>query len=1000
MVDQVQDILHSLDMTSESGLVFTDQRDNVYNLSETLALDLAYRLGARAVYFRRFPKTSEWSSPTSLPQVYIYDVDFDDSELLDLHRKLWSSGNVPFFYVITKTQVKIFSCTQKAKSDSQGNLKIKPLEILSVASALVKSYDNEKFSAKLFDNGALWQQEEYAHLLDPKNSPYETLLEGLLAAKNNLMGQAEGFKISEPTISKLLIMCILVKYLEEKIDDNGIKLFSLDRDFLPQFGEVNQPIEQFTDVLRQGHAISFFDILSRKFSGEVFNFSNAEKQELQIADLSFIANIFDAKVRGAGQYVLWELYSFNHLPIELISGIYEAFLKEGQSKPKGNKGVVYTPPYLVNFLIDECMPLDKAEEYFKDENFKILDPACGSGIFLVSAFKRMIQWKAIINYKLSGKVEYPNLETVKRIIRNNIHGVDIEQEATRLTIFSLCIAICEKLSPMQIWNDLQFDDLSRDNIKTNNFFAYIGPINRQSFDLVIGNPPFNPPFGKSNREYFNELVKEYQIQTSAPINDNNLALLFLDRCMRFPKHGKQICLIVPSGAWLYNNNSQDYRTHFIKTHTVKKIIDFTHLSDVLFYGRANIAVCVVIATNETPIAKLPVMHLVVHRAKVAEKRYYFEIDHYDFNYIRHQSAVSSIYVWKSNLLGGGRLLRLIERLQQLETVQDFLDEKKQDGWINGEGYIISDYKDRTPTELLEAGFHPADYITNQQVVVTDNFAETGIGQTDIEKAKYFLRPRNRLIYQPPHVLIKENLGKESIPIVFSDEYLCFKHKVIGIHAPGEQRADLVNFFERFKANNSLYRFFLTSTSGQAGISLSSSVLLKTDIMNLPFSVDQEDMTLSPNEEIVRNDVSTYLHNISQTTSSSPLFSAVSDEVVHDFGEVFCHALNPVYESYTQKWQVDSYTKNERFIGYAFCYGQLKEHQIVDWQEDSSNAIYNLIYNETQRNTRITRVVRTYLHIEGYDLLILIKPNLLRYWLKSTALRDTDETFADLKRAGF
>lgn len=1009
MSTQLSDVLSSLDMSINSGLVFTDSTNDPFNYTELLALDQAKKFGAKAVYFRRVQDSSKGPDEiryNSLPQVYIYDEELDDSALVDIHRNLWSSGVVPFFYVITKSQIKVFSCTRKAEQTEDG-LIVNPFKEFSVASEIIDDYNQQKFSAKLFDNGTIWQQDEFIDLLDPKNGPYETLMEGLLAAKENLNSQARKHNISENTISKLLIMCILVKYLEEKIDENGVKLFAIHRDFLNKFDSSPTSFDKFTDVLRNGYTVEFFESLSEKFSGNVFKFTEIEKKELEETDLYSVANVFDAKMAGNGQYVLWDLYSFNYLPIELISGIYEAFLNHG-TKNKSSKGVVYTPPYLVNFLIDECMPLDKAEDFFSQEEFKVLDPACGSGIFLVSAFKRMVQWKAILNYRSTGVILYPELETVRRIIRNNIFGVDIEHDATRLTIFSLCIAICEKLSPMQIWHSLQFDDLSQINIRTNNFFAYFNDIDglqRESFDLVIGNPPFNPPPGINNLKYYEQLVLSYPVKPSAPIHDNNLAIHFLDRCMRFPKRGRSTCLILPSGAWLYNNNSQAYRKHFAETHTLNKIIDFTHLSDVLFYRRANVAVCAVIAQNASPILKPSVLHLVVHRAKVAESRYYFEVDHYDFNNVRYHTALNNPHVWKANLLGGGRLLRLIERLNRLDTVNDFLKLKKKEfNWEFGEGYVISHKGQYSEEELLSKDFVKAPWITNHPSLITESLGEDGIFEIEVEKNVYFYRVavRNKAIFSPPHVLIRETLGKNDIPIAFSEDYICFKHQIIGVYAPASQVEDLKKFYNRFKKYNSLYRFYMTSISGRAGVSLSSSTLLKRDLMDLPYTEDEEDMALSLLEEVVKSDVSKYLIRLGQNTSSSPLFSQVSDVELNAFGEVFCKAINPIYENIDFCWQVDSYVKKDNIIGYAFRYGRNRSEQVVNWIEGEDNEvnIYNLIENKTQRNVRTTRVLRAYLHVDGYDILILTKPNMLRYWLKSIALRDSDETFADLKRAGF
>jgi hypothetical protein len=424
---QINQILSKFDMGENSGLVFTNAK-NTDNPVEILALHQAEKFGAIAVYFRRFA-----NSKSSVPQIYIYDQSYDSNQLVELHRKLWSSGIVPFFYIITDTQIQIFSCTKKA--DIKNNeLKVSPLDTILLVNEVQEEYNYQKYSARLFDNGTFWENDKNKELLDLKNSPYQILLEGLLSAKKKLIAQKEEVNLSENTISKLLIMGLLVKYLEEKQDENGTKLLDIARDFYHKFSDASQ----FTDTLRNGQCVEFFDELSVKFNGKIFLLNDAEKTELRNANLNYVAEIFDATIDRRGQYVLWKLYSFNYLPIELISGIYEAFLNK-----KGKKDVVYTPPFLVNLLVDECMPIYKAEEYFSEENFKVLDPSCGSGVFLVTALKRMIQWKAVINYKKTGIVEYPEPETIKRIIRNNIFGVDIEKEATLILHSVINFPLCK-----------------------------------------------------------------------------------------------------------------------------------------------------------------------------------------------------------------------------------------------------------------------------------------------------------------------------------------------------------------------------------------------------------------------------------------------------------------------------------------------------------------------------------------------------------------------------
>ena len=136
-------------------------------------------------------------------------------------------------------------------------------------------------------------------------------------------------------VAKVLI---LVKFLEEKKDDNG-------KHTLKTIFEKHRVID-FAEYLEKKKYLSIWEDLSKEFNGHIFdNFSAKEKQQLEQTDLTLIANFLRADLDiPTGQYFLWKQYDFNHLPVELISAIYETFL------PK-EKGVVYTPPFLVNFLI-------------------------------------------------------------------------------------------------------------------------------------------------------------------------------------------------------------------------------------------------------------------------------------------------------------------------------------------------------------------------------------------------------------------------------------------------------------------------------------------------------------------------------------------------------------------------------------------------------------------------------------------------------------------------
>ena len=99
-------ILSKFDMEPGKGLIWVAQPGDAANDSEVLAIEEAKKFKADAIYFRRYGEVGY-----SVPQVYIYERDFLDEDLVEVHTKLWSSGAVPLFYIVTASQIKIFNCT-------------------------------------------------------------------------------------------------------------------------------------------------------------------------------------------------------------------------------------------------------------------------------------------------------------------------------------------------------------------------------------------------------------------------------------------------------------------------------------------------------------------------------------------------------------------------------------------------------------------------------------------------------------------------------------------------------------------------------------------------------------------------------------------------------------------------------------------------------------------------------------------------------------------------
>ncbi|MCW3110041.1 MAG: hypothetical protein JWQ09_4547 [Segetibacter sp.] len=968
---QFFEILEALDFkpeqTSASSLLLVKD-NNISNLSprELFSLETAKSFEADAIYFRKFEDSRQ-----PIAQIYIYDNTtnrLNEGKYAEIHKILWSSCVVPLFIIIETSQVLIFDSRKPVDTSFFNEIAADPIQTLKVSSQALKEY-----SAKLFDNGTFWENEKNSDNFLESTSAYNDLIDGLKKIRKSFLEKSE---LPPRTAHKLLVLSILIKYLEERGDD-GETLFA--KNFFRQFGA-----EDFCGVLRKkGQIVNLFSKLSEHFNGKIFAWDNeVEIEILRNSDLSLLANFLDANIQN-NQYVLWRRYSFNHLPVEIISNVYEEFLGEGK------KDVVYTPHFLVNMLVDECMPLNDPKE-----NYKLIDVSCGSGIFLVSGYKRLIEWWRFKKYNETGILPpNPNLRTLKQLLKKSIYGIDIEEDATRLTTFSLALALCDLLTPKQIWTELKFDDLSLENILPTDFFKYLKNSSLESFDLVIGNPPFY----ELNKSEFESIIRDNNIQLACKIPQHQLALLFLDQSMRLLKPTGLSCLIMPSGPLLYND-TLDFRKYFFKEYNVTQIIDFTHLSATLF-GKANVATSAIFSQKQSCDIQ-DIIHITVRRTKASKEKIFFEIDHYDFHSVSKEDAITERYIWKANLFGGGRINYIISRLSQLPTLGDFLKKKrKEKGWFYGDGFIKGkDDGHIVEKKLLEKniGYKEADFLTNKKCFDPEDFTENGIKKFYTLKDRYFLRARDENIYKKPHLLIKKSLGNKTIPITVLDFNSGFKNEIVGINCPSEDIKELYAIEDRIK-NNQTFRFYISITSARSGVSRSIATLLQEDIMNLPYPGNKNRTVLSYAERILRDDVLNYSLDEISRGENAKTNNITKEQDLYQFGEVFCKSLNSVYADNGKMFKLSSIIDSQTFFATIFNYTSKDIGKpTIKTSKQSELSISELVTKQTGKNLRINRVLKIY----EKDKVYLIKPKQLRYWLKSIALRDADETLNDLQKAGY
>jgi hypothetical protein len=241
-------------------------------------------------------------------------------------------------------------------------------------------------------------------------------------------------------------------------------------------------------------------------------------------------------------------YVFKEIPVEILGQVYERFLGKVirltparqakiEEKPEVRKagGVYYTPKYIVDYIVENTVGellADKTPE--EAAELTIVDPACGSGSFLLGAFQYLLDWheswylghdpekwtrgkQPALIHTAEGDWRLTTAEK-KRILLNNIYGVDIDAQAVEVTKLSLLMKVLEEeTGQLTLGFERALPDLG-DNIKCGNslidwdYFegqlirdeAEVERVNpfeweqgfpevfaKGGFDAVIGNPPWS-----------------------------------------------------------------------------------------------------------------------------------------------------------------------------------------------------------------------------------------------------------------------------------------------------------------------------------------------------------------------------------------------------------------------------------------------------------------------------------------------------------------------------
>ena len=548
----------------------------------TRAPDYSFRIGGQRKFFVEAKK----------PAV---NVKEDVSPAYQLRRYAWSA-KLPLSVVTDFEEFSVFDCRIKPNPNDKSS-------VGRIAYYTFDEYlDSDKFDAiyDVFSKEAVLKGgfDRYAESTKGKKGTAEVDSEFLKEIESWRELLAKNIALRNPDVS-----IYELNYAVQKIIDRIIFLRICEDRGIEPYGQLQTKAES-GDVYT--HLLNHFKLAESKYDSGIFNFDTDRITPALKIDDRVLKTIIQSL------YYPKSPYEFSVLDVEILGNVYEQFLgkvirltvghqAKVETKPEVKKagGVYYTPQYIVDYIVKNTvgkLVAGKTPEEIAE--IKILDPACGSGSFLIGAYTYLLRYH--LDWYTSNEPKkhkeavfqvrenewYLTTAEKKRILLNNIFGVDIDPQAVEVTKLSLLLKVLENESRESIDQQMKLGlegvlPNLEDNIKCGN--SLIGPdfydsgqqerlfdeeemrrvnvfdwdddrkgfggiMKRGGFDCVIGNPPYiTLALGKKQKFISKEELAYFtnKFQKSSEYKGNTCTL-FMDCGLHLLKNNGKLGFIIPN----------------------------------------------------------------------------------------------------------------------------------------------------------------------------------------------------------------------------------------------------------------------------------------------------------------------------------------------------------------------------------------------------------------------------------------------------------------------
>lgn len=308
-------------------------------------------------------------------------------------------------------------------------------------------------------------------------------------------------------------------------------------------------------------------------------FAESTLDHLDLNDPDLLRNIINGLYRPPGGGYIE--YNFNAISADVLGAVYEQYLGFKAQDPEAKldtrkqhkrktQGIYYTPQFVVRYIVQNTLGRLLADPAADARRLRVLDPACGSGSFLIEAFD------VLDRHFARTEPETPPAERRQRILRENLYGVDLDDQAVEVTRLNLALRAAygrdklPYLTHIQHGNSLVDDPAVAGETAFNWQHKFPEVMEAGGFDVVLGNPPY------VRQETLGAAFKDYAAAHYATYAGTaDLYVYFIEKGISLLRPGGLYSIIV-ANKWMRANYGRALR-RWLKGQMLEEIIDFGDL---------------------------------------------------------------------------------------------------------------------------------------------------------------------------------------------------------------------------------------------------------------------------------------------------------------------------------------------------------------------------------------------------------------------------------------